>query len=133
MVPGRPRLSAGELGTLFALRNTGIVWSISLPLVMIVLYLALGIALFWLWSIELAMAWPMLSYYGVMVVRSISLWYKEARDRQQIKGVFARMLSPEVMNHLLENPGALEMGGQKRAGHHSFLRYSRLHQDQREH
>jgi adenylate cyclase len=101
-------------GSLFALRNTSILWSIALPLVVIVLYAAIAVAVFWIWSIEIAMAWPMLAYYGVLMVRSIRLWYEEARGRQQVKGVFARMLSPEVMNHVLDNPSALDLGGTKR-------------------
>jgi adenylate cyclase len=31
-----------------------------------------------------------------------------------VRGVFARMLSPEVMNHLLSDPSALDLGGTKR-------------------
>jgi adenylate cyclase len=101
-------------GTLLGLRNTGILLSVGVPTLMMIVYALIAIALFWIWSIELAMAWPMSAYYGVQVVRSVALWYQEARGRQQIKGVFARMLSPEVMNHLLDNPGALDLGGTKR-------------------
>ncbi len=101
--------------TLFGLRDTSILVSVGVPTIVMIVYALIAIVLFWIWSIEIAMAWPMSAYYGVQVVRSIRLWLAEARSRQQIKGVFARMLSPEVMNHVLEHPGALEMGGTKRA------------------
>jgi adenylate cyclase len=100
--------------SLFGLRDASVGWSVGVSTLIIVLYAAIAIAVFWIWSVEIVMVWPMLAYYGVQVVRSIRLWLEEARGRQQIKGVFARMLSPEVMNHLLDNPGALDLGGTKR-------------------
>jgi adenylate cyclase len=100
--------------SLFGLRNVGIGWGVGIPTLVIAFYALLAVALFWVWSIELAMAWPMLAYYGVQVVRGIRLWRAEAASREQIRGVFARMLSPEVMNHVLDNPDALELGGTKR-------------------
>jgi adenylate cyclase len=101
--------------SLFALRNASITVGVMAPTVAICLYAVLAIALFWIWSIEIPMVWPIAAYYGVQVMRTLRLWLAESRDRQQIKGVFARMLSPEVMNHLLSHPSALELGGQKRA------------------
>jgi adenylate cyclase len=101
--------------TLFGLRDTSILLGVGVPTFVMIVYALIAIALFWIWSIEIAMAWPMSAYYGFTVVRSVRLWLAEARGRQQVKGVFARMLSPEVMNHLLDNPGALDLGGTKRA------------------
>jgi adenylate cyclase len=100
--------------SLFGLRGSGIGWSVGMPTLVIALYALIVIALFWIWSVEIAMAWPILAYYGVQVVRSIRLWYEEARSRQEIKGVFSRMVSPEVMNHVLSNPTGLELGGTMR-------------------
>ncbi len=37
------------------------------------------------------------------------------RDRERVKDVFGRFQSPEVVNTLLETPGALELGGERRA------------------
>jgi adenylate cyclase len=100
--------------SLFALRHAGIAWSVGVPTVVICLYAILAVTVFWVWSIELAMAWPMIAYYVVSVARGIRLWYDEAASREQIKGVFSRMLSPEVMNHVLSNPDGLELGGTMR-------------------
>ena len=100
--------------SLFGLRDTSIALAVGVPTVIMVVYALFAIGLFWAWSIEVAMAWPMSAYYGVIVVRGIRLWLAEAKGRQEVRGVFARMLSPEVMNHLLSDPSALELGGQKR-------------------
>ena len=100
--------------SLFALRHASITVGVTVPTTAIILYALLTVALFWRWSIEIPLVWPIVAYYSVQVMRTIRLWLAEARSRQQIKGVFARMLSPEVMNHVLEHPGALEMGGTKR-------------------
>jgi adenylate cyclase len=100
--------------SLFGLRHVGIGWGVGIPTLVIALYALVVVALFWIWSVELAMAWPMLAYYGVQVVRGIRLWRAEAASREQIKGVFSRMLSPEVMNHVLSHPTGLELGGTMR-------------------
>jgi adenylate cyclase len=101
--------------SLFGLRDTSIAVGVGVPTMIMIVYALLAFALFWLGSIEIPMAWPMSAYYGVQVVRSLRLWLAEARARQEVRGVFARMLSPEVMNHLLSDPSALELGGHKRA------------------
>ena len=100
--------------SLFGLRHVGIGWGVGIPTLVIAFYALIAVALFWIWSVEIAMAWPMLAYYGVQVVRGIRLWRAEAASREQIKGVFSRMLSPEVMNHVLSHPTGLELGGTMR-------------------
>jgi len=100
--------------SLFGLRHVGIGWGVGIPTLVIALYALISVALFWIWSVEIAMAWPMLAYYGVQVMRGIRLWRAEAASREQLKGVFSRMLSPEVMNHVLSHPTGLELGGTMR-------------------
>jgi adenylate cyclase len=100
--------------SLFGLRNASIVTGVAAPTAVIILYAGLAIALFWVWSIEIPMVWPMVAYYGVQVMRTIRLWRAEAASREQLKGVFSRMLSPEVMNHVLSHPTGLELGGTMR-------------------
>ena len=78
-------------------------------------YTVVAFAIFWLWSIQIALAWPVLSYalvnFGGVVLR----WREEQKGRQQIKQVFAQMLSPEVVGHLMDHPENVKMGGSKRA------------------
>ncbi len=100
--------------SLFGLRHRSIVGSVGVPTAVIIAYFLVAVAIFWVWSIEIAMAWPMAAYFGVQVVRGIRLWREEARSRQQLKTVFSQMLSPEVMNHVLSHPGGLELGGTTR-------------------
>jgi len=42
-------------------------------------------------------------------------WREEQRGRQQLKQLFSSMLSPEVLNHLLEHPENVKLGGSERA------------------
>jgi adenylate cyclase len=114
-----PWIVAGYLAvswvSLFGLRHASIAWSVGVSASIILLYILIAVAIFWIWSIEIAMAWPVAAYFGVQVVRGIRLWREEARSRQQLKTVFSQMLSPEVMNHVLSHPGGMELGGTTRA------------------
>ena len=101
--------------TLFGLRHSSIAGSVGVPTVVIILYAFIAVAIFWVWSIEIAMAWPITAYFGVQVIRGIRLWREEARSKAQLKTVFSRMLSPEVMNHVLSHPTGLDLGGTTRS------------------
>jgi adenylate cyclase len=100
--------------TLFYLRKRSILFSIVVPLFCAVVYLILAEELFINSSLLIPMVWPtfffLLLHFGIIVLR----WLEEQQSRQQIKGVFSRMLSPEIMEHLLENPGNIKMGGSER-------------------
>ena len=74
-------------------------------------------------------SWPITACRSC--ARSASGW-REAQGRQRIKVVFSRMLSPEVMNHVLEHPTGLELGGTMREVTVLFFGYPRLHKNQRE-
>jgi adenylate cyclase len=84
------------------------------PIALIVAYHVIVFAIFWLWSIQIALVWPVASYallnFGAVVLR----WREERRGREQLKQIFSRMVSPEVMNHLLEHPENMELGGSDR-------------------
>ncbi len=101
--------------SLFGMRQASIAGSVAIPTAVILAYVLIAVAIFWIWSIEIAMAWPICCYFGVQVVRGVRLWRDEARSRQQLKTVFSQMLSPEVMNHVLTHPAGLELGGTTRA------------------
>jgi len=100
--------------TLFYLRKKSISHSIIIPLICVGLYSLLAEILFIRQSLLLPLVWPvmffLLLHLGIIVLR----WIEEAQSRQQIKQVFSRMLSPEIMDHLLEHTENLEMGGSER-------------------
>ena len=101
--------------TLFRLKVAPLFEAVAAPIALMVTYTLVAFAIFWLWSIQVALAWPVLSYalvnFGGVVLR----WREEQKGRQQIKQVFAQMLSPEVVGHLMDHPENVKMGGSKRA------------------
>jgi adenylate cyclase len=101
--------------TLFGLRRASLVKAVLVPLLIAILYVVLAFLIFALWSLEIALAWPLIAYGSVNFGAIVLRWREEQRGREQIKQVFSRMLSPEVMNHLLEHPENLNMGGAERA------------------
>jgi adenylate cyclase len=101
--------------TLLRLKDAPLVETIAMPIALVVLYTVIAFGIFGFWSLQIALAWPVLSYgalnFGAVVLR----WREEQRGRQQLKQVFSQMLSPEVMGHLLDHPENIKMGGSKRA------------------
>jgi adenylate cyclase len=85
------------------------------PVVVSGAYIVCAFAIFALWSIQIALAWPVLSYGVVNFGGVILRWREEQRGREQLKQVFSRMVSPEIMNHVLEHPENMKLGGSDRA------------------
>jgi adenylate cyclase len=102
-------------GTLLRLKDALLVEAVAMPILAVVIYTIFAFWIFWLWSIQIALAWPVLSYGAVNFGGVVLRWREEQRGREQIKQVFSRMLSPEIMGHLLDHTENLEMGGSERA------------------
>jgi adenylate cyclase len=100
--------------TLLGLRHAPIFYSIYVPMAAVLLYTIFAFALFWKWSLQIALVWPVLSYSGVNFGAVVLRWREEQRGKQQLKQLFSKMLSPEVMNHLLDHPANLNLGGSSR-------------------
>lgn len=100
--------------TLLRLKDAPLGEAVAVPIALIVLYHIVAFVIFWLWSIEIALVWPVGTYallnFGAVVLR----WREERRGREQIKQIFSKMVSPEVMNHLLEHPENMKLGGSDR-------------------
>ncbi len=101
--------------TLLRLKDAPLVEAVSMPIVVIVFYTAIAFCIFWFWSIQIALAWPVLSYVGVNFGGVVLRWREEQKGRQQLKQLFSSMLSPEVLNHLLDHPENVKLGGSERA------------------
>ena len=101
--------------TLFRMRKAIIIEAVLVPIAVVVLYTVLPSASFGPGACKSPLAWPVLSYgvvnFGAVVLR----WREEQKGKQQIKLLFSRMLSPEVMNHLLDHPENVKLGGSERA------------------
>jgi adenylate cyclase len=86
-----------------------------MPIVLIILYVVTAFGIFWLWSVQIALAWPVISYGAVNFGGVVLRWREEQKGRQQLKQLFSSMLSPEVLNHLLDHPENVKLGGSERA------------------
>jgi adenylate cyclase len=101
--------------SLLRLKDAPLVEAVVAPIGIVLLYTVFTFALFWLWSVQIALAWPVIAYGAVNFGGVVLRWREEQKGRQQIKQVFSQMLSPEVMGHLLDHPENIKMGGSKRA------------------
>jgi len=100
--------------TLLRVKDAALTEAVAVPIALILVYHVIAFAIFWLWSIQIALVWPVASYallnFGAVVLR----WREERHGREQIKHLFAQMISPEIMNHLLDNPENVKLGGADR-------------------
>jgi adenylate cyclase len=101
--------------TLLRLKVSPVGEAVVMPTVAVVVYTVIAFGIFWLWSVQIALAWPVLSYVGVNFGGVVLRWREERRGREQLKQLFSRRVSPEIMKHLLEHPESMELGGSDRA------------------
>jgi adenylate cyclase len=100
--------------TLLRLKDAPLIEAVLMPIMVVVIYHIFAFGIFWLWSLQIDLTWPVLSYSVVNFGGVVLRWREEQRSREQIKQVFSKMLSPEVMDHLLEHPENIKMGGSER-------------------
>jgi len=100
--------------TLLRLKDAPLGEAVLMPIVLILLYVGGAFLVFGRWSIQIALAWPVLSYVALNFGGVVLRWREERQGRQQIKQIFSRMVSPEIMNHLLEHPENMKLGGSDR-------------------
>jgi adenylate cyclase len=100
--------------TLFRLVRAPLVESVMLPLNVALFYVVGAVVIFWLWSVDIVLVWPVLSYIGVNFGAIVLRWYEEARSRYQLRRMFSQMTSPDVLEHLLADPSNLKLGGSMR-------------------
>ena len=100
--------------TLFQLRDAPILRAIAVPCVIVTLYTAMAFALFWRWSLLIDLVWPLLAFFGVNLGGVILRWREETRGRVLLKKTFSQMVSPDLMNFLVDHPDNLKLGGSRR-------------------
>jgi adenylate cyclase len=100
--------------TLLRLKDAYLGEAVLMPSMVVILYIAFAFLIFGLWSVQIALSWPVISYTVLVSGGVILRWREEQRGREQIKSLFSKMLSPEVMNHLMEHPENVELGGSMR-------------------
>ena len=80
-----------------------------------VIYTVLAFVLFWRWSVQIDLVWPLLAYAAVTSIGVTLRWQQESRGRAVLKKTFSQMVSPDLMNYLIDHPDNLKLGGSKRA------------------
>jgi adenylate cyclase len=101
--------------TLLRLKDAPLGEAITVPIALILAYIIAAFAIFWLWSIEIALFWPVTTYVALNFGGVVLRWREERRGREELKQLFSSMLSPEVLNHLLDHPENVKLGGSERA------------------
>jgi adenylate cyclase len=100
--------------SLFRLKDAPWSEAIALPIVATGTYILAAFVVFALWSLQVPLAWPVLGYAVVTFGGVVMRWREEQQSREQLKQLFSRMLSPGVMNHLLDHPENVKLGGSER-------------------
>jgi adenylate cyclase len=100
--------------TLLRLKDAPLGEAVAVPLIIMLLYIVGAFAIFWIWSIQITLFWPVATYGILNTGGAVLRWREERHGREQIKQIFSRMVSPEVMNHLLEHPENMKLGGSDR-------------------
>ena len=100
--------------TLLRLKDALLGEAVTVPIALAIAYLVVAFVIFGLWSIQIALFWPVVTYAVLNVGGVVLRWREERRGREEIKGIFSRMVSPEIMNHLLEHPENMKLGGSDR-------------------
>ena len=100
--------------TLLRVKDAALTEAVAVPIILMIVYVFTAFAIFWLWSIQIALVWPLATYVALNFGGVVLRWREERKGREQIKQIFSKMVSPEVMNHLMEHPENMELGGSDR-------------------
>jgi adenylate cyclase len=100
--------------SLLRLKDAPLGEAVLVPIALVILYAIFAFGIFWLWSVQVALAWPVLSYGVINFGGVILRWREEQRGRQQLKQIFSKMLPSGLVNHLLDHPENLKLGGSMR-------------------
>jgi adenylate cyclase len=100
--------------TLLRVKDAALNEAVAVPIMLVIAYGFTAFAIFWWYSIQVALVWPIATYVALNFGGVVLRWREERKGREQIKQIFSKMVSPEVMNHLMEHPENMELGGSDR-------------------
>lgn len=63
---------------------------------------------------ELKLFYTLACFFNTYSWSTFINFYRSAKEKKQIKGTFARYVSPAIVNEMLDNPEKLKIGGEKR-------------------
>jgi adenylate cyclase len=102
----------GILLTLLSLKLSPLKGAFSVSLIII----AYTIASIWLFARDILMPTtaPVLTFAGVFLSQVVVRYFTEEREKRQIRGMFQKYVSPDIVDQLIEDPAKLRLGGEKR-------------------
>jgi len=100
--------------TLLRLKDAPLIEAVLAPVVAVLFYIIIAFLIFGFWSIQIALGWPVIGYALLTSVGVVLRWKEEKRGREQLKQIFSKMLPSGLVNHVLDHPDNLNLGGQKR-------------------
>jgi adenylate cyclase len=65
------------------------------------------------WRLDIPVVLPSLGFIIACLFTSTLYYFMEGRARREIRAVFSRYLSPDVVGELVRDPDAIEMGGEE--------------------
>ncbi|MEM7011560.1 MAG: CHASE2 domain-containing protein, partial [Verrucomicrobiota bacterium] len=101
-------------GSCWLLRQRSIALATGIPVILLVSYVVAAYFVYLQFQILIPIVWPALSFGVLHVGAGAIRWLEELRQRLEIRGVFSSYVSGPLLDHLLENPDAIELGGKIR-------------------
>jgi adenylate cyclase len=88
--------------------------TIAVGFAVLILIFAGALAVFITQRVYVSPVAPLLSVTIIFIVLTISKFITTAREKNFIRGAFGRYLSADVINHLIDDPDRLNLGGEKK-------------------
>ncbi|MEM9399850.1 MAG: adenylate/guanylate cyclase domain-containing protein [Verrucomicrobiota bacterium] len=100
-----------SVGTLVLLRRRRIYFTLGIPVLCVLGYVGIAMALLFYQNTLMMILWPVLGFSGLHVGAFILRWVEELRSKQELRSVFSSYIAPGVMEQLMKNPDNISLGG----------------------
>lgn len=100
--------------TLIGLRKKNMFLTFGVPIAFILLFVLTVFSVFYSYSLQLQMFWPVIGFSILHLGSFIIHWAEEFNSKQEIKSVFSSYIAPAVMDQLLEDPDNIRLGGTRK-------------------
>ena len=100
------------MGVGLFLRDRGPIWSALVPLILTGVYLVAVHQVFMEKRVWLPVAWPVGSQILLHFGAGTLHWLKEQQQREEMKSIFSTLVSGSLLDHILEDPDSVQLGGE---------------------
>lgn len=99
--------------TLFLLRNASVIWSTTVPILLVAAYTMAAFLLFRSHSLQLPLVLPVVGFLLVHAVAVVERLVVEMKAKSRIKNLFGTFAPPEVVEAILASGEDPELGGEQ--------------------